>query len=268
MYYHFNLVLDNELFVCNLCRKKFSFKDLNIHSVECEFFEVYCNQCQDKFPKNIFRNHNCIPYNRSLQILDYLRESNQNLIQIFGNFTNTLNVTERSQPAYINNLQNPIQNTDEINCILGGLSILLTKLNLKVDEKFNMIMEQIKEIKQERNINCHICKSRKADDTCVTCNLKFCEVCINKCKICELQICNNCPVKFEKCLKECKNFICKNCLKLLNGNKKFKIVENEFDNEKLCTKDVCFTSKSKRFINSYIIGSVIWFILIIYIYFK
>ena len=69
--------------------------------------------------------------------------------------------------------------------------------------------------------------------TYVSCSLKFCEVCVNKCKICDHYICSKCPVKFENCMKDCKNILCKNCLKIMNGNKKFKIVEYQFENEKL-----------------------------------
>ena len=241
---------------------------MKIHSIECDLFEVKCEECQVKFPKNQFKNHNCIPINRSLQILDYLEDSNKNLIQILSNFTSTHNSTNSFKPADIANFQHPIQNNDDILRQLNGLNDMSTKLTLKVEEKFNIILEAMKELKQERNIVCHICKTRKADDTCVTCNQKFCELCANKCKICEREICNNCPLKFEKCLKDCKNFLCKYCLKLINENKKFKIVDYQFEKENLCSKDVCFKSKSKGVIKSYFIGAVLLVLIIIYLYFK
>ena len=257
--------------MCILCKKRFiSQKELkNHHLLECGLNEVVCNQCLIKFPRNQLNFHNCNPINGSLQMIDYFKDSNQNLIKILNNFSNNPNLTERqNRTLNSNNINQGTMNADEMLPQYNNLYNAITKLASKIEEKFNYIIEEIKEIKQEKNLFCHICKSRKTTDTCVNCNLKFCEMCSNQCKICEINICNKCPIKFEKCKENCKNFLCKICLKIMNGNKKFKIVEHQFEKENLCTKDICCKSRSRRLINSYTIGVMVFILLILYICFK
>jgi len=205
------------------------------------------------------------------QMIDYLKESNQNLFNILGNVTNYFNKNEKNQSTLNTNNTNvvlPTNGNEDLMPNLNNFNITLNNFSNKIEEKFNGLIEEINELKLERNVICNSCKTRKPTEFCKNCSKRMCEECAIKCKICELNICNKCVAKYENCKSDCNNMLCSNCLKLIINNKKIKIIDSQFENERLCTKDRCFRSRSFYFMNKYSFSVAIGIFLILYLLFK
>ena len=264
--------MESDVAFCHFCKKKFnSTKELKNHYfLECEYIEIICPACHIKVPKIHFNSHICNPVNNN-QMIDYLKESNQNLFNILGNVTNYFNKNEKNQSTLNTNNTNvvlPTNGNEDLMPNLNNFNITLNNFSNKIEEKFNGLIEEINELKLERNVICNSCKTRKPTEFCKNCSKRMCEECEIKCKICELNICNKCVTKYENCKSDCNNMLCSNCLKLIINNKKIKIIDSQFENERLCTKDRCFRSRSFYFMNKYSFSVAIGIFLILYLLFK
>jgi len=208
------------------------------------------------------------------------KNSNENLLNILTNLTSFCNKFPELQQRNINNSSNSVNTNstnytqsmtgnDDIIPQINQLSVNLIKFNNKIEDKFMYLVEEIAQLKAEKSLICSICKGKdRVTELCINCLKKFCNQCILKCKICEHNICEGCYLKFENCMKDCKNSICKNCMRIMNGNKKFKIIEDQFEKEKLCTKNKCYKYKSNSWNKFYMMAGIILIVVILVNIFK
>jgi hypothetical protein len=236
---HIDKECSERLINCSLCGSNLKANLISQHNLECICTEVKCEFCDELMLRKDTDKHLCVlKSNQKIIVsiekirssLSKQEEKTEEIHKKCEKFELLLSGLEEKFEKIENKVTSIINKVNEFDGKIESMREEIDnnhKISIKINEEqknmnslISLIFEELKK-SGEKLIDagkildevkkCTICKSRKKENFCGSCKVKFCEYCTNRCALCTSYVCSKCSFKLENCQENCSNHLCSEC---------------------------------------------------------
>jgi len=236
---HIDKECSERLINCSLCGSNLKANLISQHNLECICTEVKCEFCNELMLRKDTNKHLCVlksnqktidSIERMQSSLNKQEEKTEEIHKKCDKFEMLLSGLEEKfekMENKVTSIMNKINKYDEKIESLREEIENNHKISIKINEEqknmnssISLILEELKKSGEklvdagkilDEVKKCTICKSRKKENFCGICKIKFCEYCTNRCALCTSYVCLKCSFKLENCQENCSNYLCSEC---------------------------------------------------------